>query len=191
LTMYGLPMYQVHVPEGSGSITPRQSETPTSSFSLTVQDGASTTTTTHTIAQVTNANGSYFTADGDAQTTAFRAIEPRLVVPLPPGNPARGVLIKSGAYTDTPGFDPVISRPSQDWVLSAQEPQTCLTAFWPAVPVTVNSVDPGGGQTLVVTPGQFQCQAVSPPVTGIQRNYQSLTVEILHSDPTDTEPPKV
>jgi len=28
-------------------------------------------------------------------------------------------------------------------------------------------------------------------VAGIQRNYQSLTVEILHSNPTDTEPPKV
>jgi PKD repeat protein len=192
LTMYGLPMYQVRVPEGAGSIAPLPAQAaPSSTFSLTVRDGASTTTTTHNIEQAATANGSYFTADGDAQTTAFRAIQPRLVIPLPPGNPAQGVLIKSGTYTDTPGFNPVISRPSQDWLLSDDEPQTCLDAYWPSVPATVNRVDPGGGQTLVVTPGQFRCTSGSPPVTGIQRNYQSMTVEILHSDPADTQPPIV
>src|SRR5207245_2567457 len=85
-----------------------------------------------------------------------------------------------------------ISRPSQDWLLNHQEPQTCLDAYWPSVPVTLNSVDPGGGQTLVVTPGQFRCTSGSAAtVTGIQRNYSSLTVELLHSNPADTEPPTV
>jgi len=106
----------------------------------------------------------------------------------------QGVLIKSGTYTDTTGFDPVISRPSQEWLIDDQEPDTCLNAYWPSVPVTLNSVDPGGGgpQALVVTPGQFRCTSGSAAsVTGIQRNYTSLTVEFLHSDPSDLEPPAV
>jgi hypothetical protein len=193
LTMYGMPMYQVRVPPGAGSITALPAETaPTQTFSLTVQDGAATTTTTHSIEQVTTGSGSYFTADGDAQATAFRPVEPRIVIPIPPGHTAQGVLIRSGAYSDTTGFDPVISRPTQDWLLNHQEPQTCLDAYWPSVPVTLNSVDPGGGQTLVVTPGQFRCTSGSAAtVTGIQRNYSSLTVELLHSNPADTEPPTV
>jgi hypothetical protein len=126
--------------------------------------------------------------------TAFRAIQPRIVTPISAGSPVQGVLIKSGTYTDEPGSDPVISLPNQDWLLDTQEPSTCLEAFWPAVPVTVNGLDPGGGgpQTLVVTPGQFRCTSGgAPTVTGVQRKYSSLTVEVLHSDPSDLEPPDV
>jgi len=194
LTLFGLPQYEVVVPEGSGSVTPLQAEASSQPFSLTVQDGATTTTTSHGIAPVDTPNGRYFSADGDAQATAFRAIEPRVVIPIPPGNPVQGVLIRSGTFTDTPGFDPVVSRPTQEWLIDDQEPNTCLDAYWPAVPVTLNSVDPGGGgaQALVVTPGQFRCTSGSAPtVTGTQRNYTSLTVELLHSNPADTEPPKV
>jgi hypothetical protein len=194
LTMFGLPMYQVKVPSTQGSITPLPAAETSGNFTLNVQDGASTTTTTHNIEPVTTANGTYLTADGDSQVTAFRSIQPRIVKPIPSGNPVQGVLIKSGTYTDEPGSNPVISLPNQDWLLDNQEPSTCLEAFWPAVPVTVNGLDPGGGgpQTLVVTPGQFRCTSGSAPtVTGVQRKYSSLTVEVLHSDPSDLEPPDV
>jgi PKD repeat protein len=194
LAMYGLPMYQVLVPEGPGSVTTLQEQqSDGEEFSLTVIDGATATTTTHSIEEVATDNGSYFTADGDAQATAFRAIEPRVVIPIPPGDdPVQGVLIKSGTYADTAGFDPVIARPTQEWLLDDHEPNTCLDAYWPSVPATVNSIDPGGAQALVVTPGQFRCDSGSAPtVTGTQRSYSSLTVELLRSAPGDVAPPTV
>ena len=194
LTMFGMPMYRVEVPNTPGSITPLQAETSSDPFTLNVQDGATTTTTTHSIESVNTPNGTYLTAAGDAQITAFRPIQPRVVIPIPSGNPVQGVLIKSGTYTDEAGYDPVISLPSQDWLLDNQEPSTCLNAFWPAVPAAVNGLDPGGGgaQTLVVTPGQFRCASgAAPVVTGVQRKYTSLTVEVLHADPSDLEPPDV
>jgi hypothetical protein len=200
LTMFGLPMYEVDVPESSGSITPLAVEEapPAENFTLHVQDGATTTTTTHRIEQVTTSNGSYLTADGDAQVTAFRAIQPRVVITRPPGNPVKGVLIKSGVFIDTPAWDPVIALPNQDWLLDDAEAQVCLDAFWPSIPVTLNSVDPGGGgaQALVVTPGQFRCGSGSAAtVTGVQRRYTELTLELVYdtppANPDDSEPPTV
>jgi PKD repeat protein len=190
LTMFGLPMYRVQVPETAGSITPLQAEESPDSFTLTVDEGGPTS---HIIEPVNTSNGTYLTADGDSQVTAFRAIQPRIVVPLTGLTRARGVLIKGGTYTDEPGFDPVISLPSQDWLLDDQEPAVCLDAFWPAAPVVVNGLDPGGGpQTLVVTPGQFRCTSgAAPAVTGVQRTYSSLTLEVLRSNAADNEPPEV
>src|SRR3990172_4209593 len=206
LTMFGLPMYEVDVPAGTGTITPLavEEEPPAENFTLHVEDGGTTTTTHYAIEEGQNSNaeiGSYLTArpqgsqeEGDAQVTAFRAIQPRVVITMPSGNPVKGVLIKAGAFIDTAGSDPVIALPSQEWLLDDAEPQTCLNAFWPSIPVTLNSVDPGGGgaQALVVTPGQFRCTSGSAAtVTGVQRRYRSLTVEILHSNPADSEPPIV
>ena len=201
LTMFGLPMYEVVVPATTGTVSTLQAEQVSEDFTLTVQDGGVATRTAYNVRPTDTPNGRYFTArpassdeEGNAQATAFRAVEPRVVIPIPPGNPVQGVLIKSGTFIDTPDFDPVISRPSQEWLIDDQEPDTCLNAYWPSVPVTLNSIDPGGGgaQALVVTPGQFRCASGSAPtVTGVQRNYTSLTVELLHSDPSDLEPPTV
>ncbi|TMB98887.1 MAG: PKD domain-containing protein [Chloroflexi bacterium] len=191
-TMFGLPMYQVKVPAGTGSVQTLQPQTAQENFTLTVNDGGVATTTTYPIEDVTTAQGHYLKAAGDTQVTPFRAIEPRVVIPLPPGNPAQGVVIKSGSYTDVSGFDPVISLPTQDWLLDQSEPQTCLNAFWPAVPATINTLDSGGAQSLVITPGQFRCTSgTAATVSGIQRKYTSLTLDILHSNPADTQPPAV
>ena len=211
LTMFGLPMYEVDVPEESASITPLSAEAaaPSETFRLHVEDGDTTTTTNYSIEEVQTSNpdnGSYFTArpegsqeEGDVQVTAFRAVQPRIVIPTPSEKRIKGVLIKAGAFIDTAGSDPVISLPSQDWLLDNAEPQVCLNAFWPSIPITLNSVDPGGGgaQALVVTPGQFRCTSGSAAtVTGVQRMYTSLTVEILYDSvppvqPPDSEPPIV
>ena len=196
-TMFGLPMYQVDVPAGPGSITPAQTEQAGETFTVYVKDGDTVTPLTPAKEEImppVSPNGHYFTAGGDAQATAFRAIQPRIIVPIPPGPPAHGVVIKGGTFTDTEEFDPVISLPTDEWLVNAAEPQICLDAFWPSVPVTLNSLDPGGGgpQALVITPGQFRCTSgTDPTVTGIQRLYTSLTVEILRSDPAELEPPTV
>lgn len=192
-TLFGLPMYQVKVPAGTGTVQAVVSSVPVEeTFSLTVEDGGVAATTTHSVEEVSTGQGTYFTADGDTQVTAFRAIQPRVVVPVPPGDPVRGVIIRSGAYNDTPGFNPVISLPTQDWLLDDSEPQTCLNAFWPAVPVTVNSLGAGGAQSLVITPGQFRCTSGSAStVTGVERLYTSLSIELLRSSAADTVPAAV
>ena len=192
-TLFGLPMYQVKVPAGTGTVQALVSPVSVEeTFSLTVKDGGVAATTTHGVEEVSTGQGTYFTADGETQVTAFRAIEPRIVVPIPPGDPVLGVIIRSGAYSDTSAFDPVISLPTQDWLLDDAEPQTCLNAFWPAVPVTVNSLGAAGAQSLVITPGQFRCTSGSAStVTGVERLYSSLSVELLRSSAADTIPAAV
>ena len=98
LTMFGMPMYKVIVPNTPGSVTPLplQAAESSSNFTLNVQDGASTTTTTHNVEPVTTSNGTYLTADGDSQITAFRPIQPRVVSPVPPGSSGAGRAHKIG-----------------------------------------------------------------------------------------------
>jgi len=202
-TMFGLPQYQVLVPESAGSITPASAATESAqTLTLRVEEevvvGDPTTYLLEQHLTSDTDDESYYSArppteeTGDTQITAFRPIQPRIVIPIASGNPVQGVLIKAGTYTDTTGFDPVISLPTQEWQTDDQEPDNCLDSFWPSLPVTINSIDPGGGgpQALVITPGQFRCtNGSSGAVSGTQRLYTSLTVELLHSDPSDTEPP--
>ncbi|HEU4758361.1 MAG TPA: hypothetical protein VFT91_00100, partial [Dehalococcoidia bacterium] len=200
-TMYGLPMYRVLTSAGGGALFAPPTTEPavtqvTANLSLSIQDGAATTTTNHSIAEVTTADGSYFTADGDSQATAGRAIQPRVVLPAPPqaAGPVHGVLLKAGAYSDTPGSNPVIALPTNEWQVGTAEPQTCLPSFWPSELASVNSLDTGGGllQTFVVIPGQFRCTSgAAPTVGGDQRLYSDLTFELLRSTSSDVDPPDI
>jgi len=150
-TLFGLPMYKVVVAADPGSITPLQTQETGPSFSLTIQDGAAETTTTHTLQEVNaGTDGSYYTADGDSQATAFRPVEPRVVTPISsPLGPVQGVLIKSASFTDISPFDPVIALPTDEWQSGGDETQVCLDGWWPSALATVNTV--GGLQTPEVT----------------------------------------
>jgi uncharacterized protein (UPF0248 family) len=164
--------------------------------------------------------GYYFTADytvpdrtpvsGDAQATAFRPIQPRIVyedLPSDPINgPVHGVLLLSGQFTDLseyPFNDPVVTRLANDWDPSPAEFQVRLLSFWPSELAAIKNLETIDGdgnpilrQTLVVLPGQFRATS-SPgePVTGIQRLYiftdKELTFELLRSTLPDYEPPTV
>ncbi|MBI4338611.1 MAG: hypothetical protein HY680_01515, partial [Chloroflexi bacterium] len=189
-TLYGLPMYTVE----AGSAPPPEPPPPGGGASLTLTvDGVQTA---HTFAQVITANGSYYTADGDAQSTAGRPIEPRVAVPLPSNGsgPVHGVLLTASAFTDALGVDPVIARPTIEWEQNPLEPQACLPSFWPSDLASINSLETAGGlaQTLVVVPGQFRCTSgASPTVTGVQRLYTALTFALLRSTVEDFQPPTV
>jgi PKD repeat protein len=135
-TLYGLPMYRVQVPsEGVTSSAAAvqslagESTTP-ETLELTIEDGGVPTTSYYALDEVATDDGSYFTADGDAQATAGRAVQPRVVIPIPsdPAGPVHGVLLEAGTFTDLAARDPLISLPTDEWVLEAAEPQICFGA---------------------------------------------------------------
>ena len=193
---YGLPMYRVHTPAVAPALRANTAGVAATTTTLTMKDGATTTTTAAQVNEVDAATGTYFTAAGDAQSTAGRPIEPRMVAPLAPSasSPVHGVIITGGAYTDTTGFDPVIVRPTNEWEAAVREPSTCLSSFWPSELGGINTLEVRGAlqRTLVVTPGQFRCTSGgAATVTGLQRLYQSISAEVLRCTSADSVPPTI
>ncbi len=217
-TLYGLPQYRVVAPGGVGAdetLNVAQVTPPDETLDLTIIGGVAVPPVD--LVLVTDADedpdGQYYTADGDHQSTAGRPLQPRIVIDLPlefvgeDPNPVHAVLVTGATFIDVGAggvpisdpaslpFDPVIGRPTTEWEPDATEPQICQSTFWPGDIVTVNSLNTAGGliQTLVITPGQFQCTSGdAATVTGIQRIYTSLTIELLRSpSPLDLDPPDV
>jgi len=189
-TLYGLPMYRIQV------APPAASPAPSGSNILTITDGGSTTTALYNLEAKTNPNGTYYTANGDVQATPGRPVEPRIVKLLSnTGGNVHGVLLTGATFTDSPdGFNPVINRPTTEWEMNPTEPQTALPSFWPYQPGTVNSLTLSNSviQSLVVTPGQFKAtSAPGTTVTGIQRLYSKLSLELLRSISSDWQPPVI
>ncbi|MBI4297409.1 MAG: hypothetical protein HY676_02625, partial [Chloroflexi bacterium] len=200
-TLHGLSMYQIQA-AGVGAAAVASSSTG-GNLTLTINDGTSSSTTNHSLQLVTTPSGSYYTADGDAQATADRAIQPRVVTSLASNDsgPVHGVMLTNdiapnvaATFSDTSEFDPLIARPTIEWERDAEERQICLPSFWPSELASVNSLETGDGlmQTLVVVPGQFRCDSDSAPtVTGIQRLYSSLSFDLLRFNSSDWQPPQV
>ncbi|MBI4329103.1 MAG: hypothetical protein HY685_04470, partial [Chloroflexi bacterium] len=216
-TLYGLPQYAVNAPAGPGTVTsnpspafqttPRAlgklglsgfggSNSPSLFRALSIQQQAPQGLSVTPIFQaVSTANGTYYTVGGDAQATAGRPIQPRVLFEDITGgsqDPAHGVLITGGLFSDQENLNPVIARPTIEWEQNVSEPQTCLPAFWPSQLASVNTLDVGGGllQTLVVIPGQFRCTSEgAPTVIGTQRLFNSLALELQRSPSSDFEAP--
>ncbi|HET6615132.1 MAG TPA: dockerin type I domain-containing protein, partial [Dehalococcoidia bacterium] len=198
-TMYGLPMYVAAVPQVNPFSAPAEfslNAVPATT-NITVQDAAATIVAAPSLAEVSTADGTYVAANGDAQSTVGRAIQPRVLLDLPEdavNGPVHGIVVRGGTYQDTEPFDPVIARPQQEWDVNAQEPQVCLDAYWPSVFTLVNSLQTRSGllQKAVITPAQFRCTSGSAAtVTGLERVYDSLQLDALRSTSSDFEPPEL
>jgi hypothetical protein len=187
--LYGLPHYKVeHNGPGTSSMLSQE----TVSASVT---SSSTLNISPDMQSVTTDSGNYYTADGDSQATAFRPVQPRTVVDLPSidlsvpsPEHVHGALILSGNFTDYSGFDPVITRPTNEWELEVEEIQLLPPTFWPAELATINTLETQDQliQTLVVIPGQFRGTgtAGNGEVIGIQRLWEDLELELLSSTST-------
>ena len=184
-TFYGLPQY---------AVLPRAVE---SAAQTAEQASSDIVQITPSLIQVNTEDGSYFTADGDAQSTAGRPIQPRVVIDLlttPMDGLVHGALLLDSTFQDIESFDPVITRPTTEWESDTVEPQTCLPSYWPSELATINSLETADGliQSLVVVPGQFRCTSdEAPPVTGIQRVYGSTTLELQRSTSDDFDEPSI
>ena len=140
------------------------------------------------------ANGEYVTADGDAQATADKPIQPRLVVNLGV-NDVRftAAQVTAGFYVEREPFDPAISCWTTEWETYPVEFQVSADGWWPADPVTLTTIETAGGyeQKLVILPGQFRATSAADAetVTGVERLWSDLTVRLVRqpagADPDD------
>jgi hypothetical protein len=94
-----------------------------------------------------------------------------------------GILLAGGSYVDHDNeFNPVITRPTTDSEIDADELQIRVPAFWPAELATLNNLETASGleQTAVFIPGQFRAtNPVGTDVYGLQRIYPTLTFNLL------------
>jgi PKD repeat protein len=203
-SFYGLPMYQV---QPSSSITLQAKaleEELVGNVEITTMDAASTTptvTTSHTLESVTTANGVYFTLDDDSQATAGRPIQPKYAFNVDDRHPHSGapppvhsVLVTGATYTEVVPNDPVFARPTLEWeTLTTAEYQECLDSFSPADNLRLNSLETADGlvQTVVLVAGQFKCTSGGVPVTGIERLYDTVSIELRRCDSPDLTPPSI
>jgi hypothetical protein len=192
--MYGLPMYSLSV-AGAAQASAVQGAQLTGAtagnFELTLVDNG-TSTSTHKLEKITTDLGEFYTADGDHQATMGRAIQPRVTKDLSGTDPVHGVLIRGGSFTDWPGIDPVITKFTHEWEATSEgsvnEINACVNAFFPSLSLMAKTK----GESLTVIPGQFRCTSgLNPVVTGIERLYESLTVEVQRSASNDRIPPEI
>jgi hypothetical protein len=204
-TLYGLPMYEVAPATTMTLQAMAVEEEIVGNVSLTTVDAAATNptvTTSHVLRSATTsapANGTYYTVDHESEATAGRPIQPKIAFSpedrhtysgAPP--PVQGVLLRDATWTDTAN-DPVFARPTLEWETVAGEYQECLDAFAPADFVQLNSLETADGllQTVAVLMGQFRCLDAGPPVTGTERLYDSMTLELLRCPTVSTTPPSI
>ena len=196
-TLYGLPMWKMapSAAQMNPPVSPYNS-TPVANFRLTVDDGGEITTT-HAVERVdvdhlpgSSNSRAFYTASGDHQVTAWRPIQPKVVVDVTDtDNLIHGVLVTGGDYSylgDMDSFYPVISKPRQEWAREDDENPTCVNAFWPSTLASINTFDGANefAQSLIVLPGQFRCASGDvADIFGTQRVFNSLNVQILRSVP--------
>jgi hypothetical protein len=207
-TLYGLPQYSI-TPGTQTAISDfiqameQTNNVPTPyTLNLTInEEGEATINETYDyFIEGPTPDGSYFTANGDAQATAHRPVQPR-VVRNRLNSEARlhGILLTDGRYVfpDFEDFDPVITRPTTDNELYTEELQIRVPAFWPAELATLNSLQIGQelNQTAVFIPGQFRAtNDIGTDVSGLQRIYTELTFEYLQEQTgyeNDWEAPEI
>ena len=122
----------------------------------------------------------------------MQTIQPKVVLNTGGVEPVHGVIITGGAYFDEDQFNPVISRPSQEWETSVTEESVCVNALWPSIPVTLNALEGASDQTVIVTPGQFRCTSgQSDAVTGVQRVFTNMSIELSRSTSLDYDAPTI
>jgi hypothetical protein len=206
-TYYGMTMYAVQ-PQAVSALRTLSPVVTTEnvgySFSLTTVDTTSaitSVTTNHTLNENVTLDGTWYDLDLDAQATMGRAVQPRGVFDLdsrhphaaePP--PISGLIVTGGSYIDLSDYDPLISRRKFEWEKGVTEPQECLQGFTPSQPIAINSLRGVNSvdQALVVIPGQFRCTSGAvEPVTGVERLWNTMTVEVRRCGITDGRGPVI
>jgi len=202
-TLYGLPMYAINLPAQSSTTSSMLANTSTGiNVGLTVNDsvidssGSKTTTpgtpVSYELDEVTTQFGNYYVISNNYQATPARSIQPKVVLPISGGEAAHGVLITGADYFDTSPYNPVIAQPTIEWDRDFNESQVCLNAFWPSEIASPRIAAQGEQQSVIVVPAQFRCTSnPGDEVSGIERIFSNLNMEVLRSTSTDFIQPTI
>jgi hypothetical protein len=186
-TLYGLPMYRV-------SASRRVGESAKSSMSSLSANGLATDTVFFDLLasfqlETGSEYGDYYTIGGEVQASPGRPVQPRTsaLIPAKAGLTPHGAVLISATSVLTEGFNPLISRPVTDTILSEPPFEVEAEAWFPAQPWTVNRL--GDDPRLVVVPAQFQGGQYS----GTLRLFTALGFQVYYTDTAsvDFSPPIV
>ncbi|MCB0034362.1 MAG: thrombospondin type 3 repeat-containing protein, partial [Anaerolineales bacterium] len=199
LTLYGLPMLKVDMPEQS-TVAPEGSSAIGSDTPVSIGPSSSTNAYNKTynfsydstvIADDTR-TGTIYTVQGENEVLSTVS---RPVMPITSYNfdsatdIARGVLMEGGTFNVTADFDPIITQViSQENDLQS-EGFFLSTELYPSSMATINRFVTIGqmSQRLVVVPAQFQATSVSTNTTGTLHLYDSLDLTVYTSPYTETD----
>jgi len=195
MTLYGLPMQvismsnQTPTPPGDGVLASLNLN------SMRTNAAQGQLFTFDYDAHVTpDARGTYYTLAGerDILITGGRPVQPRVSTPIDTVDDeiVHGVLWLGGSFTDWPNFDPVVSDIISEENSLLVESNYPIAEFYPLQIASINrflSIDGTMRQRLVFAPGQFQADPSTTPTTGVQRLYDSLTVQIYTAPFSNTD----
>jgi len=206
LTLYGLPMLRVLTPANQETTLAQQNRWPQpTEQTMSVQhpeslrasdagptlEGRDLQFKGEDFDVKTPPWGTYYTYRGDAQGDAGIPLQPRyLASTFANSGPAHGVALIGGTYTDTLGFDPVVSAPvNPNDARPEQEPTIESRGWAPAVFFGLQSLPgvlgDGTAQGLVIHLGQYDVREA------IQRLYDQVSVMLYRSDSADWTPPTI
>jgi hypothetical protein len=183
-TLYGLPMYSVAVSDDR--IQMIEKELTTTDEQTVSASGELTETMVLTPAfelETGSEYGDYYDIEGDVQASPGRPVQPRIgeLIPAKAGRMPHGAVLISATSVLSESFDPLISRPVTDVVLS--EPPFVAESWFPAQMWTVNRLYPKNGVRLVVVPAQFR----GDERDGSLRRFTELWFQVYYTVETSSD----
>ena len=183
-TFYGLPMYQISVPN---LVTPSIPISSTQSVPHALNGDwdlyGVTITVQSTLTQRSSSAGLFCSVGDETQGIPGRPIQPLAYLPLASNSYWHGAMLVGGAFEDHSGFDPVVARPftATNRLGSRTEPPFNLPGWFPDQPFMINRF--GGETQLVIVPGQFNQDG------DIERLYSWMMLAAYYSNNNDDYTP--
>ncbi|MCB0035365.1 MAG: tandem-95 repeat protein, partial [Anaerolineales bacterium] len=199
LTVYGLPMLKVDMPQQTTSAPEGTSLIPTGD---PVSIGPSSTTKAfeqnltfnfdNTISSDGVRDGSYYTVQGadDVMSTVSRPVMPTTSYNFDSSTElARGVLMEGGTFNVIADFDPIITQVISQEASIETEGFFLTPQLYPNSMATINRFLTIGemSQRLVVVPAQFQSTSVTTNTTGTLYLYDSMDLIVYTAPFTQTD----
>ena len=181
--LYGLPMYRMGVATVGAASEPQPTVSSQQSAGSSNVDVQATGLIVKSVSITPTlelsppaADGRYYTADGGAQVSPGRPVQPRTSVALPEfsGMKPHDALFLSGRTTSDAHFDPLISRPVTDTTLS--EPDYDYDGWYPLKTFTVNRL--GDPARLVVLPAQYSGDEKS----GVEKVFEQIVFAVYYAE---------
>lgn len=189
-TLYGLPMAESSSGSGLGSEDPF----PSAEIGVEPPAGRGAPAVGHlsyglagSFGQDATEQGTMLDLDGWVLGAEGQALQPYLFadVTAPAAGPIHGLVLVSAVYSDSPGFDPVVTQACNEYVDCSVEPGIEGSGWQPAVPFFAAAQQGISTTTDVALAVLGQYDADS----GTERLYQEMRFDSYYSTSGDRQPP--